>query len=293
MRIVLIGTVIFSREILSHLINIGFNPVGVCTSKASGINSDYADLQPICESSNTPLHRTNDINSEETFEWICNKSPDVIFCVGWSRLIGPRLLALPRLGVIGYHPAKLPQNRGRHPLIWALALGLQQTASSFFVMDESADGGDILSQVELSISPNDDAGSLYKKIIDTAKNQLTELVYELIDGGTRKVKQNHNIANYWRKRNAKDGLIDWRMSGHVICNLVRALTHPYPGADISTESGLIKVWKAELITDAPLNFEPGKVIRHIDGHAVVRCGEQAVCLVETEPNFVPNIGSYL
>lgn len=37
------------------------------------------------------------------------------------------------MGVLGYHPAKLPQNRGRHPLIWALALGLKKSASTFFL----------------------------------------------------------------------------------------------------------------------------------------------------------------
>ena len=34
---------------------------------------------------------------------------------------------MPALGVIGYHPAELPKNRGRHPLIWALVLGLKKT----------------------------------------------------------------------------------------------------------------------------------------------------------------------
>ena len=47
---------------------------------------------------------------------------------------------------MGYHPAELPYNRGRHPIIWALALGLKSTASTFFYMKEGADDGDIISQ---------------------------------------------------------------------------------------------------------------------------------------------------
>jgi len=41
-------------------------------------------------------------------------------------------LGIAPLGVVGFHPAALPANRGRHPLIWALFLGLKKTASTFF-----------------------------------------------------------------------------------------------------------------------------------------------------------------
>ena len=50
------------------------------------------------------------------------------------------------MGILGYHPSLLPFNRGRHPIIWALALGLKETGSTFFFMDENADTGDIVSQ---------------------------------------------------------------------------------------------------------------------------------------------------
>jgi len=63
-----------------------------------------------------------------------------------SSLLKKELLSLPPNGVLGYHPAKLPQNRGRHPLIWSLVLGLEESASTFYFMDEGADSGDILSQ---------------------------------------------------------------------------------------------------------------------------------------------------
>jgi methionyl-tRNA formyltransferase len=80
------------------------------------------------------------------------------------------------LGVVGFHPAALPENRGRHPLIWALVLGLEETASTFFFMDEGADSGDLLSQRRISIEPADDAGSLYARITEVAMCQIREFV---------------------------------------------------------------------------------------------------------------------
>ena len=53
--------------------------------------------------------------------------------------------------------------------IWALVLGLNKTASTFFFMDEGVDSGDILSQKPLNISENDDAAMFDPKDIDQQK----------------------------------------------------------------------------------------------------------------------------
>lgn len=294
MRVVLIGTVVFSREMLLQLLAMGADVKGVCTGDSTlALNSDHVDLGPICQEHGIPLHRSNNINSSQTLDWIRERSPDVIFCFGWSRLIGPDLLALPPLGVVGYHPAALPANRGRHPLIWALVLGLEKTASSFFAMDEGADSGDILSQAEIAIAADDEAAILYRKMIDTARRQLAELVPALAEGRVHKRQQDANLANTWRKRGPADGRIDWRMPAHGIYNLVRALARPYPGAEIVSAGGFVKVWKAEVVTDVPANAEPGKVLFLRGGRPVVRCGEHAICLIETEPCFIPVPGAYL
>lgn len=293
MRIVLIGTVIFSREMLQQLISMGADVVGICTAEGGHRNADYADLQPLGEANGIPVLRCDDINGPEAVDWIHALRPDVIFCFGWSRLIGSAILAIPPRGVVGYHPAALPANRGRHPIIWALALGLEETASSFFVLDSGPDSGDILSQMPIAIEPDDDAGTLYQKILDTARQQLAELVPALAADRALRHRQDAAAANVWRKRSAGDGHIDWRMSAHCIHNLVRALARPYPGAEILTHDGPVKLWRSRVVADAPLNVEPGKVLFYLEGKPVVRCGEQAICLVETEPPFVPAPGVYL
>ena len=131
MKIVFIGSVSFSACALRELISMGADIAGVCTLTNSNFNADHEDLAPIAQDVDIPVSLATDINSEESVDWIRRKSPDVIFCFGWSRLIREPLLSLPPLGVIGFHPACLPANRGRHPIIWALVLGLEQTASTF------------------------------------------------------------------------------------------------------------------------------------------------------------------
>ena len=179
MKIILIGTVEFSKEMLETLIENNSKIEAVITSTDSKINSDYYDLKPLCIKNDIPCHITDDINSNRTIGLIKSYEADVIYCFGWSRLLKKDLISLPPLGVIGYHPTDLPNNRGRHPIIWALVLGLKETASTFFIMNEEADSGDIVSQVKVKIDGSDNATSLYKKLSSTAREQVIEITNNL------------------------------------------------------------------------------------------------------------------
>jgi methionyl-tRNA formyltransferase len=293
MRIIFIGTVEFSRLALERLVAIGSEVVGVCTLQGSHLNADYADLRPLCREHGIPVVIADNINASKTLDWIRARAPDVIFCFGWSRLLKEELLAVAPLGVVGFHPAALPANRGRHPLIWALALGLEQTATTFFFMDVGADSGDILSQRAVTIDPADDARTLYDKVCASALEQITQFVPQLVDGTFARKPQDHAQANTWRKRGIADGKIDWRMSALSIHNLVRALARPYVGAHFVVDGNDIKVWKSMVLGDAPTNIEPGKVLGLYAGAPVIKCGQDALCLLVTEPAFAPIEGSYL
>jgi len=176
--------------------------------KSSTFNADYSDLTNVCKKKNIPYKYVDDINSKDNIEWIKKLNPDIIFCFGWSYLIKKELLKLPKMGIVGYHPANLPKNRGRHPLIWALALGLKKSASTFFFMKEGVDDGDILSQEEFEILYEDDAKTLYEKVTNLALKQIEEFLPKLENKTYKTKKQNEALANVWRKRDKKDGEID-------------------------------------------------------------------------------------
>jgi methionyl-tRNA formyltransferase len=293
MRIVFIGAVEFSRRALERLLAMHAEIVGVCTLQDSKFNADHVDLGAISEAHGLPWFYAEDINSTEALSWIQDKAPDVIFCFGWSRLLKQDLLRLAPWGVVGFHPATLPANRGRHPLIWALVLGLEKTASTFFFMDAGADSGDILSQREIFIEDEDDARTLYDKVTRTALEQIEEFLPLLALGKFQRHKQDQQIANTWRKRGSADGKIDWRMSAHSIHNLVRGLAKPYVGAHFIVDGREIKVWKVAVVIDVPRNIEPGKILMYSGSRPVVKCSDDAICLLVTDPSFEPIVGSYL
>ena len=204
MRIVLIGCVEFSKRTLEKLISLGANIVGVVTRLAPGINSDFADLSILCRDAGIPCKYVEDINSTESINWIASRDPEIIFCFGWSALLKKQVLTLAPRGVLGYHPALLPRNRGRHPLIWTLALGLKESGSTFFFMDEGADHGDILSQFVVPVYDNDDARSVYDRITETGLAQIELFLPKLIANSHTRSRQDDSIANVWRRRTPLD-----------------------------------------------------------------------------------------
>lgn len=293
MKIVFIGTVQSSEKMLLKLIEIKADIVGVITKEKSDFNSDFCSLVPVSSQNNIPYITVPDVNSPETIKWVKALNPDVIICFGWSSLIKKELLNLPKLGVIGYHPSEIPKNRGRHPLIWALALGLEQTASTFFFMEEGADDGDILSQEMIKIDYKDNAASLYQKMINTSLNQIENIHIDLKNNSYNRTKQDENKSNYWRKRNKNDGLIDFRMNSNTIYNLVRALDKPYIGAHLMYNDKEIKIWKIKETDFTEKNIEPGKIIDKKNNTITVKTSDSAIIILEHEFDKLPEVGEYL
>lgn len=284
MRIVFIGCVRSSEIFLLKLIDIKADLAGVVTKAESKYNADFSDLGEICRKNGIDYIQIRHVNDEESKNYIKRKQPDLILCLGWSQLLDEEVLHIPRYGCIGFHPAELPFNRGRHPLIWALVLGLKRTASTLFMMDVEADVGRVISQEYVQIDDSDDAATLYDKVMDTAVVQLEKVLADIGNHTLRFVAHSEDEGNVWRKRGKEDGRIDWRMSGRSIYNLVRALTKPYVGAHFIYQESEYKVWKVkEISPNGYENIEPGKVIDVISDHSfIVKAGDTLIKVLECD-----------
>lgn len=294
LRIAFIGCVEFSYAVLDRItVMPDVALAGVVTRRRSPINADFRSLEPLAERAGCPVLLLEGNDQSSIVNFARSLSPHILMCIGWSYILGSELLAVAPRGVVGYHPTALPRNRGRHPLIWALALGLEQTGSTFFLMDEGVDSGPILSQRVMSITPEDDAATLYAKMTDTALSQLDELVPALAAGASTPRPQDGTVASYWRKRTRADGRIDWRMSCSAIRNLVRALTHPYPGAHCQLADREIPVWRVATGPTPPPNVEPGRVLAVNEREILVKCQDGSVWLTDHEFEPFPQPGTYL
>jgi len=287
MKILFIGSVYFSKSILNNLIKKKFNICGVISKKKSNFNSDFFNLSSIAKKKNIECKLTKNINLPTVVKWIKKKEPDILLCCGWSQLISKEILEIPKKYCIGYHPSDLPSNKGRHPIIWSLILGLNRCGSSFFLMDQFADSGKVLSKKFIKIEKKDNATSLYKKLNKVAVIQSERLLTNILNQKlSTKSKVKFNKGNVWRKRSFRDGEIDWRMTAKSIANLVKALSYPYPNAHFTYHGQIFKVLDAEVEIFNIKNIEPGKVLNiKKKGQFTVRAGEDAIVVKKTIPKI--------
>tara|TARA_B100001250_G_scaffold132200_1_gene112925 strand:+ start:432 stop:1316 length:885 start_codon:yes stop_codon:yes gene_type:complete len=293
MKIIFLGSTIFSNKILIE-INKKFNVVGVCTIKKSDFYSDYFNLAKTAKSLCIPCYLSKNINSKATEKWIKKYDPDLIICCGWSSILKKNILNLPKYGCIGYHPSDLPMNKGRHPIIWSIFLGLKYCFSTFFVMTNKIDNGTILSKEKTKIKKYDNATSIYKKLNSIASKQIIKILKNLNKNKNIIKKKYIAKSNYWRKRTEIDGLVDWRMSAHKINLLVRSLNYPYPNAHFNYKGKSVKIKKAKEISDIKFkNIEPGKIISNTKGKIMVKCGEGLILLEKFKPKINIKENTYL
>ena len=226
--------------------------------------ADQTDFAGFAAERDVDLHRVESLNTDEWVDRLTDYDPDLLFVVGWSRLVEARILDIPSVAAFGMHPAPLPRGRGRAPIAWSLIKGLDETALTMFHLVEAADAGDIAGQVSIPIDERDDAASLYEKVVDAGRTLVREVYPRLAAGEVPRTPQDEDEATWWPRRRPEHGRIDWTKTPREIYDWIRGQSHPYPGAFSFLDGQRVTIWAANPPSDEPAFVRPG-TIRYVDG----------------------------
>ncbi len=205
-----------------------------------------------------PVYTPESVNTPEWTGRIRQMAPDIIFSFYYRNMIKEDILKIPRLGAFNIHGSLLPKYRGRVPVNWAVLHGETETGATLHHMVKRADSGDIVDQEAVPIGPDDTAFDVFNKVTMAARYVLERQIDAILAGRAPRIPQDESKATYFGGRKPEDGRIDWTQSSESIYNLIRAVTHPYPGAFTETRGLRFFIWKAK-----PLNRgegRPGEVL---------------------------------
>lgn len=262
MKICFISGVKFGYELLSYMLtnNVDISIVFSYDDDKKAIFSDYASFDDITKQYAVRHIKVKNINDSKNVQILKEIEPDIILVMGWSQLLKKEILSIPKFGTIGSHPTELPKYRGRAPIPWTIIKGLRESALTFFYMTEGTDDGDIIIQRHFPITDDDDASSLYKKITTLGEEMMMDLLSLLKENKINRIPQDASkFIEYWDKRTPENGEIDWTSSDKEILTLIRATTHPYPGAFTFYKKSKLIIWKAERIQNGT-SGAPGKIL---------------------------------
>lgn len=287
-KIVYFGSSNYSLNFLKNLIIKKVDIAGICSIKQNkNFRTDHVDLSVYAKKKKIEFKHWTKNNSKNLAKWIKKIKPDYIFCIGWPYLLNSEILNLPKFFCIGFHPSDIPNNRGRHPIIWSIVLNLKYIYPSFFIITKEADFGPIISKRKIKIRKDTTSTELYNLMIKKSYQQTSELINNLKNFNKIKLnkwlkKNKKNMGNFLRKRSYKDGIVDWRMNSNNIYKLVNALNDPYPLASFIYKNKEYKLKKVKIIK-SKLKLEPGKIISVKNNKPVIKTGDNAIQLLDYKP----------
>lgn len=203
-------------------------------------------LDDLAEKEGTPLLKIRHINDRETLDALKEHDIDWLFIIGWSQIANQALLDTPKQGIIGMHPTLLPKGRGRAAIPWAILKGLSETGVTMFKMDAGVDTGDILAQGRIPMEPDITATELYEKVDHMHVELMARTWDGIVNGTIAPVPQDHSQATQWPGRKPEDGEIFSTMTMAEADRMVRAVTHPYPGAFYRSSEGVLRIWSGKV-----------------------------------------------
>lgn len=276
MRTVLVGAVESTRVALQAMAESGHPPAALLTlpPDRSRRHSDYVHLRPLAQSLGVRVIDAPDVNTPDALAAMAAVAPHHVLVIGWSQICRDDFLAVPTGGAIGYHPALLPENRGRAVIPWTLLQGARETGSTLFWLDQGMDSGDIAAQERIDVAEDETAATLYAKHMDALRRMLTELMPRLAAGTAPRLPQDHSRATFCARRTAADGWIDWTRPADDVWTLVRASGDPYPGAFTVQGGEKLVVWAADRVRDDRYWGLPGQVQAMDELGVLVQCGDR-------------------
>ena len=229
---------------LKALVKAGFDLQAIFTHEDNPEeNRWFGSVAEWALANGVPVLKPENVNTPEWIDRIQAMAPDVIFSFYYRNLLSDDILDIPKAGAYNLHGSLLPKYRGRVPVNWVLVNGETETGVTLHHMVARADAGDIVGQRRVEISMEDTAHSLFKKLLIAAERLLNELLPMIKAGRAPRIPQDLSQGSYFGRRRPEDGRIDWQASTMRIYNLIRAVTHPYPGAFTYLPDGLkVIVW---------------------------------------------------
>ncbi len=224
-------------------------------------------------------------------ERIAAMRPAIIYSFYYRNLLPDALLGAAPLGAYNLHGSLLPAYRGRAPVNWMLVNGEREAGVTLHHMVARADAGDIVGQRAVAIDESDTALTLYRKLVPLGVALLTEMHPLIAIGGAPRRPQDLSRGSYFGRRRPEDGRIDWRWPARRIFNLVRAVTHPYPGAFCSFGGRKLLIWESAIAAETGRRGAPGAIVEVASadkGDAVeVAAGEGSLSITRAQFEGAP------
>jgi len=262
LKIVFAGTPEFAAVALRALLASRHQVIAVYTQPdrpaGRGRKLTPSPVKCVAQEHNLPVYQPLSLKNEEEQHNLAALDADLMVVAAYGLLLPKAVLETPRLGCLNIHASLLPRWRGAAPIQRAILAGDGETGITIMQMDVGLDTGAMLHKVATPISTEDTAATLHDRLAEMGASALLEALDRLQAGTLSPEPQDDAQANYARKLEKSEAVIDWQRPAEELARQVAAF-NPWPVAQTSFEGDTLRIWSARVIEGQAT--PPGKVVR--------------------------------
>ena len=290
MKIVFMGTPIYSASILENLISSSHDVVGILTkpdtSRGRSGKLVPSPVKQLALEHKIPLFQPSTLkNNTEIVTNINQLNAEIGIVVAYGLILPEFILSIFPSGCLNIHPSLLPKYRGSSPVSASILNGDTMTGISIMKLNSGIDSGPILSQKEVNIAKNETCEDLTTRLFSLSSKILIEVINKIEKGKITQKEQCEKEATYTKKLSRLDGLINWENSASEISNMIRAY-HPWPGSYTVLNGRKLKIIESEfLISKHIKTIAPGEIF--VDKEVFVGTSDGIIKLIKIQPEGKP------
>ncbi|TNF29047.1 MAG: methionyl-tRNA formyltransferase [Deltaproteobacteria bacterium] len=228
-----------------------------------------------------PLMQPEACKSAAFREDLAAWAPDVAVVAAFGHILGPKALAVPRLGCVNVHASLLPRWRGASPIQRAIEAGDAESGVSIMQMDPGMDTGPVLLERRLALTPDETADTLHDRLAALGAEAIGVALDALEAGTATATPQPELGVTHAPKITKADGVLDWARPAVVLDRQVRAF-HPWPGTGTTLDGRVLKVLPPISPLEGGADAAPGTVLAVGPDGIDVACGEGSLRLTRLQ-----------
>lgn len=245
------GTPEFAVASLSALVNSRHKVIAVVTApdkpQGRGLKPIGSPVKEFAIANGLPVLQPEKLKSEDFLQTLQELDAELFMVVAF-RMLPEVVWSMPPMGTYNLHASLLPAYRGAAPINWAIINGETETGITTFRIRQEVDTGNILFREQEPIHPQDDAGSLYDRLMNRGAALVVKTTDAIADGTIVETPQPQQTGNLplAPKIFRETCSIDWNRPSKKVIDLIRGLS-PYPAAWTTISGKSCKIFKATAV----------------------------------------------
>ena len=282
LRVVFMGTPEFAVTSLQKLVESEVNVVGVITAPdkpmGRGKKLGSSPVKEYAEKAGLKILQPSNLKNPDFLEELKGLNANLQIVVAF-RMLPESVWNMPEIGTFNLHASLLPQYRGAAPINWAIINGEKETGVTTFFLKHQIDTGNIILQEKESISPVDNVGSLYDRLMVKGAKLVVKTVQAIANDDYTLSPQDETIERKEAPKIFKETCqVNWNKPAVEVYNFIRGLS-PYPAAWTTLNGKTLKVFASKILEKTST---PGELESDNKSYIRFGCSEGLIDILELQ-----------